>query len=86
MLDKDKLILVCRFGVKGLDLETYLEASKSLSEIFDESVKVIMVLDKTRKSFDVSFETVSAADYTAEDILRIMEEAENTIKKLKEKQ
>ena len=45
-----------------------------------------MVLDKTRKSFDVSFETVSAADYTAEDILRIMEEAENTIKKLKEKQ
>lgn len=90
MLDKDKLILIVYFGIDGYTLQSrayteMIDCRYSLISQFDDSVKILVIPDRTAKNIRVETinpKLLSDEDYR-EKVMPIIEKAEQVIKEFK---
>lgn len=89
MLDKDKLILVVKFGIKGLRVkrayEDIINCHESLISQFDDSVGILVIPVRDSKTINVEAinpQLVSEEDYKTR-VLPLIENAEKVLKDFK---
>lgn len=89
MLDKDKLILVVKFGMKGLHMqkayEDIINCHESLISQFDDSVGILVIPVRDSKTINIEAinpKLVSEEDYKTR-VLPLIEKAEKALKDFK---